>query len=492
MGDYGSTSEEDWIKIEMNTKGNLIHDRIYKTGVVHEVVSPVTGKPIVRVSLATKEEITGEILRLSKASKSPSHHEVLEFLHRLKDQILLHQDLLLEKTILETGFIIKDSKEIVNSAIEYLDDFEAYATEGPPADRVIRHSYSGNSYRNIRITHRPFRCIAAVVPQNASLSLCIIIIASALYSGSKVILRPSLQCASTGAILSEIVRKSHPPESCIAIINSLANEFLEACYASDDIDLIHYIGSNRYAESVLTRSFNTGKVCLLDGQGNGMLYIDDTFPVEDAIPIITSGATRYNGETCTSVNGVLIKDTVYDDLKDNLAESFGNLRVGNPMDLDSQIGPLFSEKQAIILQKTFLDRPDATIICGGDIKGAYFTPALIEGVNIHDPVVQEGFFGPALWIKPVREENLLDWLKVNRFPLSNTILSNNSDLIRTFAINSRAARICVNEDPSVESMFEPWGGYPPSGSNPVSVWTEKYQQTFQLDGKLKKIITINR
>ena len=199
-------------------------------------------------------------------------------------------------------------------------------------EQIIRHSYSSGSNRDIRITQRPFRCVAAVVPQNASLSLSIIIIASALYAGSRVILRPSLQNGPTGALLAESVMQSDPPEDYIVIANCLARDFVDACCTCESVDLIHYIGSNQYAQSVFTQAFNAGKICLLDGQGNGFLYLDDTFPLADAVRIITSGATRYNGETCTSVNGVLIKDTIYEQVKEALVDSFRNLHLGPPLD----------------------------------------------------------------------------------------------------------------------------------------------------------------
>jgi acyl-CoA reductase-like NAD-dependent aldehyde dehydrogenase len=95
-----------------------------------------------------------------------------------------------------------------------------------------------------------------------------------------------------------------------------------------------------------------------------------------------------------------------------------------------------------------------------------------------------------IWLAPVEQGAQWSWIKNNRFPLSDTILSRDVRLIRAMTIHSRAARICVNHDPSVESMFEPWGGYPPSGSNPVSRWIEKYSQAFQLDGDVHQIMAV--
>ncbi|MEW6380184.1 MAG: aldehyde dehydrogenase [bacterium] len=470
--------------------GNLINNAISSQGIPHEVISPVTGTSLGIVPLATREIIGQALSTFAGQPPVLPKKEVFAFLQRLKEQLLLRQDLLLEKTCLETGFVVRDSREIVNSSIEFLQDFEIYVQDKAFREQIIRHSYSCVSKRDIRVTQRPFRCVAAVVPQNASLSLSIIIIASALYAGSRVILRPSLQNGPTGSLLAEAIAMSDPPPSRIIIVNCLARDFIDACCASESVDLIHYIGSNQYAQPVFMQTFEAGKVCILDGQGNGLLYLDDTYPREDAVRIIGQGATRYNGETCTSINGVLTKDTIYRQVRDALVDYFQTLRMGNPQDPEIQIGPLFSEKQALMLQRAIRETPGARILCGGDVEGAYFRPAVVEGISPHDPIVREGVFGPVIWIRSVTEDSLWDWLEGNQFPLSDTILSTDGDLIRSFAVNSRAARICVNEDPSVESMFEPWGGYPPSGLNPVSVWIEKYRQTFQLDGRLREIMTI--
>jgi acyl-CoA reductase-like NAD-dependent aldehyde dehydrogenase len=267
----------------------------------------------------------------------------------------------------------------------------------------------------------------------------------------------------------------------------LATDFLNVCYTAENVDLIHYIGSNQYALPVFMESYAARKVCLLDGQGNGMLYLDHTFPVERAVELVTSGATRFNGETCTSVNGVLVEQDIYEEVREALVEAFHKLCVGEPTAPETEIGPLFSREQAESLARA-VHAGHLRLLCGGSAEGAYFTPAVVEGVATDDALVRQGLFGPALWIRPVREHELFDWLRANQFPLSDAILSTRTELIRRFAFQSRAARICVNEDPSVESMFEPWGGYPPSGNNPVSIWIAKYRQTFQLDGHPNDII----
>ncbi|OGF14381.1 MAG: hypothetical protein A2W00_12830 [Candidatus Eisenbacteria bacterium RBG_16_71_46] len=454
----------------------------------HDVVSPVTGETMARVRLASPDELGDLLAGLSGPPPEAPAGEVFAFLRRLRDELAAHRDELLRMTILETGFVADHSMEMIAGSIEFLGDFQRYVGEQDPASsRILRHSYSGESSREMSITSRPYRCVAAIVPQNASLALSITIVASALYAGTRAIVRPSLQCAPSGALLAELIDRSEPPQDSIRVVNCLASHFMEACCAAEGVDLIHYIGGNQHALPAFVQAFEAKKLCLLDGQGNGLLYMDESFPLDVAVELITSGATRFNGETCTSINGVLVAERAYPALRDALVESFRALRVGDPSDPATQVGPLFSHKQAQSLALALRGGVQSRLLCGGEVHGAYFRPAVLEGVRVDDPLVQQGLFGPALWIQPIRGDALIDWMRANRFPLSDTILSADTGFIRAFASNSRAARVCVNEDPSVESMFEPWGGYPPSGLNPVSVWTQKYRQTFQLDGRLSAL-----
>ncbi|MFO1434627.1 MAG: aldehyde dehydrogenase [Candidatus Competibacteraceae bacterium] len=458
----------------------------------YDVISPVTGKTIRRIPLATKADIADSLIALNSRNEPLVVNTVFEFLRRLADQIELQRNLFLEAIYLETGFIVSDSMEMIDEAIEFLDNFEKYVI-GLLKDNkrlnIIPHSYSETIERAMRIMQQPARCIAAVLPQNAAFTLGIIIIASALYAGSRVILRPPLQSGSSSALLARTIEQSDPPPARIAFVHSLAEDFLEVCYLSDEVDLIHYIGSSHYAPGILARAFAAGKQCLIDGQGNGMLYVDETFSREEAVRIITTAATRFNGETCTSVNGVLIEDTIYKDLKAALIESFQQLRLGHPLEPGIQVGPLFSRQLAAQLEKTIRGTKMAKVLYGNQFTDAYFVPTVIEDVNPNDNIVCNGLFGPAIWIAPIAAgDDLWHWLGSNRFPLSDTLLSTDENLIDAFLQNSRASRICINVDQAIESMFEPWGGYPPGGLNTVSNWIEKYYRIFVIDGNSNDII----
>jgi acyl-CoA reductase-like NAD-dependent aldehyde dehydrogenase len=466
---------------------NLVADALVPGAATHELVAPATGRAIGRVALAGPDDLARALDALTRPVAPAGRQEVFAFLARLRDELKRRRNPLVALTCAETGFVLADAAEIVDAAVAFLDEFVPRAGAGAPAAPVIRDPAAHGPGREMRILARPVRCVAAVVPQNASLTLGIVVLASALHAGARVILRPSLQCGISGALLAEAVYAADPPPGRVAVVSCLAKDFLSACTAGDAVDLIHYIGSNRHAAEVFSAAFASGKHCLLDGQGNGLLYVDETYQAEEAAAIITAAATRYNGETCTSVNGVLAAPAVYPALRDALVAAFEALRVGHPEEDGVAVGPLFSAAHARDLSAALTAGPDTAVLCGGEVRGAYLTPAVVARVAQTDALAREGLFGPALWVTPVPDGEVSAWIGANRFPLSDTILSRDPGRVRRFVREGRAARICVGSDPSLESMFEPWGGYPPSGLNPVSAWVDKYRPAFQLDGRLDAV-----
>jgi acyl-CoA reductase-like NAD-dependent aldehyde dehydrogenase len=449
---------------------------------LHQVVSPVTGEVIGKVPLAARDELRAAVAQADAARDPWTPEETLGFLGRLRARLEQERSRMIELTLLETGFPLEQCAETVDGAIEYLQYFDRHVRDQQALSLRVPHSYASVAVREMRLLRRPYRRIAAMVPQNASLTLGVTIIASALHAGAAVLLRPSLQCGVSGELLAGLVEASQPPGSSVLIRNSLAREFLAAACVTDEIELIHYIGSNRHALDVFQEAFAADKVCLLDGQGNGMVYVDRSFPVEEAARLIVSGATRYNGETCTSINGVLVDEFVYPELRDAVVAEMRTLQVGDPRRSDTQIGPLFSEKQAEELLAS-LKIGAERMLCGGERTGAYCLPTIAEGVRDRSTLVREGLFGPALWLQSIERGTLPSWLRANRFPLSDTALAHDEAQVDLLVTHSRAARICINVDPSIESVFEPWGGYPGSGLNPVSAWPDKYRRVYQLDAR---------
>ncbi len=466
-------------------------DQCSDRGEPQTVCSVIDAAELARVAVLDVEGVKQAIQAMQGVV--PPKGVVFEFILRLRGAIESRYDELLVCLQEESGFTAEDNREVLAGIIDYLECFDKYSEACTWSEEpAIPHSFNGSEQRYMQIVSKPVSCVGVMVPQNASLGLAVIALVSALAAGARVIIRPSMQCAASGALLAQILAQSAPPGGCVAVVNCKASDFLQACLASPQIGMVHYIGSDRFAQGVLSESFRHGKQALVDGEGNGMLLIGDDYPLDKACELICSAATRFNGQTCTSVNGVLVSPERLPALQQSLAERFSALRVGDPRDGLCHLGPLFSGAQAIAQCERARDTQQAIVITGGEARGNYLPATLVVNPAISDEMVREGFFGPLVWLAGVPQKEWGRWMAANRFPLSDTLLSNDADLQQWFIGQSRAGRLCFNEDPSIESMFEPWGGYAPAASNPVSHWIHKYTSTVQFDAARASLGAITR
>jgi glyceraldehyde-3-phosphate dehydrogenase (NADP+) len=154
--------------------------------------------------------------------------------------------------------------------------------------------------------------------------------------------------------------------------------------------------------------------------------------------------------------------------------------VGNPIIADVDVGPLLDEEQAKWCQQQ-LEQSGGHILCGGGRDGNLLHPTIVEHPAPHSSLVREGLFGSGLWITAGTRDEFVSWWRHNQYPLCAGVLDPAADAAWWLARLPNVARLVVNGDPSVEHIFEPWGGYPASGMNVVGAWHEKYQRVVSVD-----------
>ena len=121
------------------------------------------------------------------------------------------------------------------------------------------------------------------------------------------------------------------------------------------------------------------------------------------------------------------------------------------------------------------------MLAGGSRDGNLLAPTLAAEPREDSELVSHGFFGAALWLAPGDIDRFAALWRRNRYPLCAGVLTRSGDPQRYLHGLPGVARLVVNGDPSVEYMYEPWGGYPASGANAVSYWHRKYLRTVQVD-----------
>ncbi len=466
-------------------RGSLLWNRFGGQGQKITQYSPCDGSEIVTARLLSGDELASllrEMSPLSPISSDDSAH----FTARLLAELQTLRAPLREAMQLETGFIGSDCDELIEASFAYVEQFVAQWKQNERIEAAPVVYDANGQARRIRLARTAWGTIAVVLPQNAFLLVGLTVALSALATGNRAVLRAPLQSARSALLLAEAFARAGVPGDAVSVVLCKAKEFVGAVCDSPQPILLHYMGSSGHAAGILKQCFEAGKGAIADGTGNVLVYVDESCEPAIAAQILANGATRYNGQTCTSINGALIHPAIYPDVRDALREKLAALKCGNPLTENVAVGALFDDAQAQWCVEQ-MQNSGGKILLGGTRDGNYLAPSLVERPEWKSPLVREGLFGPALWIDIGLEASFEGLWLTNKHPLCAGILAPglSADLKSYWLQNlPNAARIVFNGDPSIEHIFEPWGGYPPSGANPVGVWHEKYTRVVSIDEKI--------
>jgi acyl-CoA reductase-like NAD-dependent aldehyde dehydrogenase len=357
----------------------------------------------------------------------------------------------------ETGMTQRDSEESIDGCFLFLERFKSHR---PPVKR------ESSIERLIEIHPAPWGTILVILPQNAFLYLGLVTLLHGLACRNRMVLKAPSGSPGTAAILSQAIREAGLDPARAEVVTTGAKQLLDGFLASPSPGLVHYFGSSGRIPDLAADCYRAGKGFIADGEGNTWVYVDEGCDPEYAAEILAAGATRYNGQTCTSVNGAIVHPSVYRRVFPLLRGKLTGAEVG-------------SEEAAAQILET-LKAAGGEVLCGGVQDGSYLEPTVITDPDFGSGLVREGVFGPAMWIAAGDDSDFRRLWPSNRYPLCAAVLGPSVDPSDWVGLPN-LARLVINGDPSVEDPLEPWGGYPASGNSRVSSWQEKYTRTVQVD-----------
>ena len=207
-------------------------------------------------------------------------------------------------------------------------------------------------------------------------------------------------------IIGKVMRENKMPEGVFNLVIGTNEEIAETLVNDTRVPLISATGSTNMGRKVSAKVASRLGRSILELGGNNAIIITESADLKIAIPGIVFGSVGTCGQRCTTTRRIIIHDSIYDDVKDQLVQAYSQLenRVGDPLDSDTLIGPMIDE----VAVKTFRNALKAIreqggkIIYGGDILDGYpselyVRPALAEVEN-HWPIVQEETFAPLLYL----------------------------------------------------------------------------------------------
>jgi acyl-CoA reductase-like NAD-dependent aldehyde dehydrogenase len=260
------------------------------------------------------------------------------------------------------------------------------------------------------VNRQPVGAVACISPYNFPLTNMVGKIAPALAVGCTVVMKPAPQDPLAIVVLAEVLREVGFPPGVVNLITSAAPEPAAALSSSRDIDMVSFTGSTAVGAKIYEAGAPTMKRMLLELGGKGAALVLDDADVNAAVTAIGSVWGFHSGQICTAPTRAIVHRSKYDELVERLAAVAGTMKVGDPLDDDTIVGPVISSAQR--------DRIESYVVAGGDEgaeivvdgrrpghmeRGYYVAPTLLAGCKPEMKPVKEEIFGPGVVALPVHD-----------------------------------------------------------------------------------------
>jgi aldehyde dehydrogenase (NAD+) len=314
---------------------------------------------------------------------------------------------------------------------------------------------------------RPLGVAGQVIPWNFPLLMLAWKIAPALACGNTVVLKPAETTPLTALLFAEICQQADLPAGVVNIVTG-AGATGQALVAHEDVDKVAFTGSTEVGKSIARAVAGTGKKVTLELGGKGANIVFDDAPLDEAVEGVVNGIFFNQGHVCCAGSRLLVQESVADDVLDRLKRRMATLRVGDPLDKNTDVGAINSAEQLTRIRELSAsgDSDGAerwSPPCDLPAHGFWFPPTIFTGVSQAHRIAREEVFGPVLSVLTFRTpDEAVDKANNTPFGLSAGVWSDKGSRIMGAAGRLRAGVVWANTfnrfDPG-----SPFGGYQESG-----------------------------
>lgn len=437
------------------------------SGKTFEIISPVDLKPLAQVARGDAADIDAAAKAAQAAFAAWAAlpgAERRKILHRIADGIEARADEIAMVECMDTG---QAYRFMSKAAIRGAENFRFFADKAIEA----RDGKTIQAPGQVNMTSRaPLGPVGIITPWNTPFMLSTWKIAPALAAGCTVVHKPAEFSPLSARLLVEIAEEAGLPKGVWNLVNGLGEEAGKALTEHPLIRAIGFVGESRTGSMIMAQGAKTLKRVHFELGGKNPVIVFDDADLERAVDAAVFMIYSLNGERCTSSSRLLVQDTIYDVFTASVAARANAIKVGHPLDPDTEVGPLIHpvhEKK--VLSYFDIGRADGAIVAAGGEKaagpggGCYVKPTLFTGAHNQMRIAQEEIFGPVLTAIPFKDE--AEALAVaNDVPYGLAAYLWTQDITRAFRFSEsvQAGMVWVNSENN-RHLPTPFGGAKESG-----------------------------
>jgi aldehyde dehydrogenase (NAD+) len=427
-------------------------------------INPATGNPVANFFMSTPQAMTQAIDAAEAAKESWGNTSVGEreiILIRAAEALEARRAEIVDVLIDEAGSTFGKAQLEVSVTVGIL---RAAAGE---ARRLFGHVIPSDIPGLMSfVIRRPLGVIGGISPFNFPLILSTKKICMALAAGNTFVLKPSEETSLLGLKIAEIFENAGLPPGVLNVVPGDGPSLGEVLVADPRVKLISFTGSTAVGRQLAVQCAAHGKKISLEMGGKSPLIVLKDADVSYAVDTACFGLFIHQGQICMAGSRIIVEAPIYDTFLDKFVEKVKTLRVGDPRDPQTIIGPLIRRSQCSFIDKRIKSSVagGARVMTGGTYKDNFFQPTVIADVQPGMEVFTDELFGPvASVIKADSPDHALKLANDTRYGLSSAVLTNDLQLAMKFALGLEAGMVHINSSTIHDEPHVPFGGVKDSG-----------------------------
>lgn len=432
-----------------------------------EVINPADGQPVAEVAqadqTAASAAVESAVETFETVGRRAPSRERAEWLEAMRQAVEGAKERIAETMTREMGKPIKFSRLEVERCLFTLGD-------GAEEARRLRGEYvpldviPGTDGYWGTVQRVPVGPVLGIVPFNFPCNLLAHKLAPALASGCAIVIKPSPKAPLTPLLMAEAAEEAGIPAGMVSVL-PCSDEVAGGLVADERFKLLSFTGSPSVGWHLKSQC-GKKRVHLELGNNSGVIVHEDCPDVDWAARRCALGGFGYGGQSCISVQRVYVHRPLLETFVAKLADTAGDLVVGDPSDEATDVGPLVDEASAerVVGWIDEAVSEGAEAVCGGTRQGAVVQPTVLVGVPPSATVQREEVFGPVLTVTPY-DEFAAAVREVNDTPLGLQagVFTRDIGRIRFAWDELVVGTVCVNDYPTFRADNMPYGGVKDSG-----------------------------
>ena len=436
------------------------------SGELRDLYEPATGEPLAKVAVANAQDVDRAVeaaraaLEGDWARTAPTERSRL--LHALADALVANRKELAELEARNVGKAISSVKAELAQAVE---NFRFYGSA--IASIAGRSNPVGGSLLFYSLKE-PVGVCGQIVPWNYPLMMTTWKLAPALAAGCTIVLKPDSATPLSALRMAELASEVGFPPGTINVVPGPGTTVGAHLVKHPGVEKVAFTGSTATGAEIMRLASDGIKRLILElgGKSPNLVFADAN--LEDAIPSSVWSIYYSAGQSCEARSRVLVESSIYDDFVARFSEAAASLKVGDPLDPETQVGSLISnEHRDRVHGYVETGREEgAEVLTGGeavDGKGAFYPPTVLAQVDNSMRVAQEEIFGPVVTIIPFEDEKDATRIANDvRYGLMATVWTGDPGRGHRLARRIKAGTVGINM-PFTAFPGIPFGGYKQSG-----------------------------